>query len=129
MQDACLAAVAALSLAGWIGFACWAFAAERVEARRHEHEMDKAYEDREWAINREIWARTDDKPAPVDATQEDIRQSLWRTRIGLFLALLELAREQRVRVRQEKPGDAIELELRDSVAVPNQASASSNAAP
>ena len=50
-------------------------------------------------------------------------------RIGLFLALLELAREQRVRVRQEKPGDAIELELRDSVSVPNQASASSNAAP
>jgi chromatin segregation and condensation protein Rec8/ScpA/Scc1 (kleisin family) len=50
-------------------------------------------------------------------------------RIGLFLALLELAREQRVRVRQEKPGDAIELELRDSATVPNQASASSNAAP
>ena len=50
-------------------------------------------------------------------------------RIGLFLALLELAREQRVRVRQEKRVDAIELELRDSATVPNQASASSNAAP
>jgi len=35
-------------------------------------------------------------------------------RIGLFLALLELAREQRIRLRQEHPGDVIELELRDA---------------
>jgi chromatin segregation and condensation protein Rec8/ScpA/Scc1 (kleisin family) len=34
-------------------------------------------------------------------------------RIGLFLALLELAREQRVRVRQDRAEDAIEIELRD----------------
>ncbi len=35
-------------------------------------------------------------------------------RIGLFLALLELAREQRVRVRQASPSDPIELELCDA---------------
>jgi chromatin segregation and condensation protein Rec8/ScpA/Scc1 (kleisin family) len=35
-------------------------------------------------------------------------------RIGLFLALLELAREQRVRVRQDRAEDAIEIELRDA---------------
>jgi chromatin segregation and condensation protein Rec8/ScpA/Scc1 (kleisin family) len=37
-------------------------------------------------------------------------------RIGLFLALLELAREQRVRVRQDRAEDAIEIELRDAPA-------------
>ncbi|MCE9619031.1 MAG: segregation/condensation protein A [Planctomycetes bacterium] len=36
-------------------------------------------------------------------------------RIGLFLALLELAREQRIKVRQTNPSEPIELELTDSV--------------
>jgi segregation and condensation protein A len=38
--------------------------------------------------------------------------------IGLFLALLELAREQRVAVRQERVGDPIEIELELGVAPP-----------
>lgn len=50
-------------------------------------------------------------------------------RIGLFLALLELAREQRVRVRQERPEDPIELELRDAPVAPQAPTASSSAAP
>jgi segregation and condensation protein A len=49
-------------------------------------------------------------------------------RIGLFLALLELARQQRVRVRQASAADAIELELLDGVES-SPASASSSAAP
>ena len=46
-------------------------------------------------------------------------------RIGMFLALLELAREQRVRVRQERAGDPIEIELRDA---PSPASAGESSA-
>lgn len=38
-------------------------------------------------------------------------------RIGLFLALLELAREQRIRVRQAQASEPIELELLDSAVV------------
>ena len=37
-------------------------------------------------------------------------------RIGLFLALLELAREQRIRVRQAQASEPIELELVDNAA-------------
>ena len=37
-------------------------------------------------------------------------------RIGLFLALLELAREQRIRVRQAQASEPIELELVDNTA-------------
>ena len=39
-------------------------------------------------------------------------------RIGLFLALLELAREQRIRVRQAQANEPIELELVDVSAAP-----------
>ena len=47
-------------------------------------------------------------------------------RIGLFLALLELARQQRVRVRQASAAEAIELELLEAS---TPASAASSAAP
>ena len=49
-------------------------------------------------------------------------------RIGLFLALLELAREQRVRVRQDRAEDAIEIELRDApiASAPNAAAMSAS---
>ena len=51
-------------------------------------------------------------------------------RIGLFLALLELAREQRIKVRQADANDPIEIELRDAPAAAAQApSAASSAAP
>ena len=50
-------------------------------------------------------------------------------RIGLFLALLELARQQRVRVRQALAADAIELELLDEASPSPSASAASSAAP
>jgi segregation and condensation protein A len=51
-------------------------------------------------------------------------------RIGLFLALLELAREQRVRVRQATAADLIEIELRDDAPAAVQSpSAASSAAP
>lgn len=40
-------------------------------------------------------------------------------RIGLFLALLELAREQRIRVRQAQSSAPIELELVDAIAAIN----------
>jgi segregation and condensation protein A len=51
-------------------------------------------------------------------------------RIGLFLALLELARQQRVKVRQASAADAIELELIDAEPLAaSGASTSSSAAP
>jgi chromatin segregation and condensation protein Rec8/ScpA/Scc1 (kleisin family) len=51
-------------------------------------------------------------------------------RIGLFLALLELAREQRIKVRQADANDLIEIELRDAPPAATQApSAASSAAP
>ena len=48
-------------------------------------------------------------------------------RIGLFLALLELAREQRVRVRQDRAEDAIEIELRDVPSVTAKPAAATTA--
>ncbi|MGA1266288.1 MAG: segregation and condensation protein A [Phycisphaerales bacterium] len=51
-------------------------------------------------------------------------------RIGLFLALLELARQQRIKVRQASAADAIELELLEGEPLPaSEPSASSSLAP
>ena len=50
-------------------------------------------------------------------------------RIGLFLALLELARQQRVRVRQASSAEAIELERLDESPSPAPAITASSASP
>ena len=47
-------------------------------------------------------------------------------RIGLFLALLELAREQRIRVRQVQASEPIELELVDVSGMPTSAAVQSS---
>ena len=56
-------------------------------------------------------ARSPEKRMRLDAIFEGRNRM---DRIGLFLALLELAREQRIRVRQAQATEPIELELVDS---------------
>ena len=56
-------------------------------------------------------ARSPEKRMRLDAIFEGRNRM---DRIGLFLALLELAREQRIRVRQAQSTEPIELELVDS---------------
>lgn len=62
-------------------------------------------------------------------TLEEIFRGRTRSEaIGLFLAMLELAREQRIGIRQERVGDAIEIELELGVAPPVPAESAGAAA-
>jgi hypothetical protein len=75
-----------LAVGGGALFGLGSLAYQRVEYLRHDTEMNLIVEDHARAQNAAAWAQVPpDKPEPND-TQEGIIVSMWKTRLGLFLA-------------------------------------------